>query len=574
MKRSVALLSIRLCVCAAMLLVSMSLSAQVELSAQVGFENRVTPGHYAQLRVEVRNISDVLNSDMARLRIIQLVGNEWRGEAVIRTKLGQVIQSDGVYEAVIPIYDPVNPLVVELTSSNDIVLARTQIDLRMTMHPVRSPVLDKTIPRFDARAAVIDPASLPTLWWALDGADSLWVASALPDTVWTAVSQWVLAGGSLVLLTGTDFHRMDSRMLRDLLPISTPVLALSDLGTSYVSGSPRQASISMFSDEGWPLLIQGSYGAGSVSLVTVQAQSLSVETLTMIAGQIASSQLISLGDATEHILGEQKIGTLDSLFVLVMMGLLALGASLCAIVGRRNPATGWIVFFSTVVALSVLSGLTANRTGRVIDVYAVNTHLYFEANVGFYAAFSSLYSRTGHPFTQAHPAGVIPIQFLPRTLERVGSFDSSTSVGGTEMRMSAGEVRHWHAYGAAASMLDIEQLSDSIIRIHNHSSLEFDAGWVLIDGMVHPLTGLDSGVHDYSIDPESAVRLGIFVGSPSARHLPALVLIRQLRQSFPLDNGVWLIAFADDGQISYADSRQKVRDITLVISRERDNRET
>jgi len=43
-----------------------------------------------------------------------------------------------------------------------------------------------------------------------------------------------------------------------------------------------------------------------------------------------------------------------------------------------------------------------------------------------------------------------------------------------------------------------------------------------------------------------------------------LLLIRELHQSFPLEKGVWLIAFADTEQISPEEISQKVRDITLV----------
>ena len=558
---------------AGLLLGSASVSAQVELFVQLGFENRVTPGHYAPIQVEVRNVRDF---GAARLRIVQLVGNEWRGEAAIRQELGYAIQSDGVYAAVIPTYDPVNPIVVELLSSTDTVLASTEIDLRRTMRPTPYPVLDKKISRFDDRAAVIDLASLPTQWWAFDSAESLWVASPLPSEAWTAVSQWILAGGSLVLLTGSDFYRMDSPILRELLPLSDPVLADSDRGTTYLSGSLKEATISMLSNEGFPLLIQASYGAGHVSLVTIQAQSLSVETLKNIGEQVASSQLISLRDPTEHILGEQKLVALNPLFVLAMIAVLAVGVCACALIGRRNPRMGWIILLIGVAGLAVSSGFVSNPATHDVPLYLVNTDVQVEIGVGISIVSSSLYSHTNEPFAQPHREGIIPLLLLPRTLTGMDSYDLSTFPERTELRVLPGKMRHWHVYGAASSMFDVRLLSESMIRIGNHQGLDFDAGWVLIDGMVHSVAQIDRGIHEYSFLPESGVHLAAFVGSADTDDLPmpTIVLIRELRQSFPLEKGVWLIAFDDEEQISSGELTQKVRDITLVaVQGEEVNRE-
>jgi len=523
----------------------------------------VTPGRYAPIQIEVLNYR-ALGS--ARLRIIQPVGNEWRGEATIQQELGYAIQSDGLYEAVIPTYDPVNPIVVELVSSTDTVLASVETDLRGTMRPAPYPVLDKTIPRFDDRAAVIDTASLPTQWWAFDSVESLWVASPLPSETWTGISQWVLAGGSLVLLTGTDFYRMDSPILRELLPLLNPVLVESDLGTTYLSGTLRDATIGMLSDEEFPLLIQAPYGAGHVSLITVQAQSLTVETLEDIGRQVASSRLISLRDSTEYILGDQKIVTLNSLFVLAMIGILAVGVCTCAVIGRRNARLGWILLFVGIVVVAVSSGFLSNPVNVVIDAYTVTTHFYVDTDFGLYTVFSSVYSRTNDPFIQLHREGIIPVQFLPRTLKGNDSFDSSTFPERTGMRILSGEMQHWHAYGASSSMFDVKLLSDSLIRISNQFVLDFAAGWVLIDGIVHSIAEIRRGIHEYTFELEPVVRLAAFVGSAYADEIPmpALMLIRELRQSFPLEKGIWLIAFADDEQISSEEITQKVRDITLI----------
>ncbi|MCK5584565.1 hypothetical protein KAJ02_00665, partial [Candidatus Bipolaricaulota bacterium] len=132
---------------AALLLLSFSSSAQT-LSVELGFEGRLTPGRYAPILIEVHDYRTVGSS---RLRITQLAGNAWRGEATLQQELSYSIQSNGQYAAVIPIYDPVNPIVVELLSSTNSVLATKTIDLRGTMRPAPYPVLDKQLARFDDR---------------------------------------------------------------------------------------------------------------------------------------------------------------------------------------------------------------------------------------------------------------------------------------------------------------------------------------------------------------------------------------------------------------------------------------
>lgn len=545
------------------LLFSWPLAAEVELTVQLGFEGRLTPGHYAPIQIEVH---DYRAFDSSRIRIVQLAGNEWRGEAAIQLELGYAIQSDGRYEAVIPVYDPVNPIVVELVSSTDTVLASTTLDLRGTMRPALFPVLDKQIPRFDDRAAVVDITSLPTQWWAFDSVESLWVASPLPNETWSAVSQWVLAGGSLVLLTGTNFYRMDSPDLRDLLPLSNPVLAVSELETTYLAGSLGDATIGMLSDEGFPLLIQSSHGAGQVSLVTVQAQSLSAESLNNIGQHVSPSQLIALRDSTEQILGAQTLETLNSVFVLLMIALLGLVVGACAVIGRRNRKSGWSSLLVCVIGLSVSSGLASNPTIHAIDLYSVIMRVHIEAGYGLSAVFSSLYSQIDDPFIQRHEEEIIPVQFLPRTLKGMTSYDLSTIPAQTEMRVPFGEARHWYAYGAASSLFDVELESDSSVQISNYHALAFDTAWIIIDGMAYSISRVQRGIHNYSFAPESAVRLGTFFSSGYEQEdMATLLLVHELREAFPLNRGVWLIAVADTEQIATEETTQKVRDITLVV---------
>jgi len=537
--------------------------AQTYLAVELGFEGRLTPGHYAPIQIDVHNYQEV---EASRLRIVQLAGNEWRGEATLQQELDYAIQSSGRYEAVIPIYDPVNPIIIELLSATDTVLATVTVDLRATMRPMPYPVLDKQLPRFDARAAVIDTQSLPTDWWALDSAESLWVASPLPSETWTAISQWVLAGGSLVIVTGTNFYRMDSPILRRLLPVSNPEIVMTDLGTSYLAGSYAATTIDMISNEQFPLLLHSRYGAGNISLVTVQPQSLSVEDLQLMSTYVPLSQLITLREPTESILGAQTVVALNSLLVLGMIALLCVIVCVCSVVGRRKPRIGWVLFLASMLTITVSSGFASNPATHAVDTYTICSSLYVQDVVSFVTVSSSIYSTTSKPLIQSHKVEILPLHFLPRTLAGTTSFDNLAAVGETSQQVADGTMRSWHAYGAAASTFELEMLSDLVVRIANFHPTDFDTGWMIIDGIVYPLADVTRGTADYALDPASSVRLATFMADGYSQHAsPTLRYIREVRDVFPLSKGVWLIAAADDERLLTGELAQKVRDITLVV---------
>jgi hypothetical protein len=546
------------------LFVSVSVIAQVELSMTVGFESRVTAGHYAPVVVTV---SGYTGSDTGLLRVRQKVGNAWRGEAEMQMTLSQPVQTNGDYEGVIPIYDPVNPIVVELVTSAGSVLASEGVDLRGTLRPAPYPVLDRRLPRFDDRAALLDVASLPTTWWAFDSAESVWVGSALPEEVWAGLAQWVQAGGSLVVLTGSDYFRMDSTLLEAMIPLSDPWVAESEAGTSYLSGSVRDGVVMMTAEEGFPLLIEGRHGAGTVSLVTVRAGVLSAAQLTEIAENIPSAAILDVRESTEALLGEQRVRTLNSIAVLVLLPLSGGLIIAATLIGRRSGRLGWIVIGAGMVVLSVLSGLMSNPREHLIDVYIENTNIELIATSGVYLGSSGLYCLTDQPFGQAYREGVIPLESLPRTLSGADSYSVSTNGSRLEMRVLPGEVRTWHAYGSTPAAIHIHRVGDSIVRIGEFHPATFDGAWVVIDGWVYAILELREGMHDYSVAQDAGVRIGEFVSVSSDRMDDgSRLLLRDVRDQMALDSGVWLIAIAETEQVVVDSVTQKVRQRTVVIS--------
>ncbi len=548
------------------LLVTLSSTAQqAELLIELGFEGRLTPNHYAPIRIQV---NDYHSPDSSRLRLTQLAGNAWRGEATLQQDLASTVRTNGYYEAIVPIYDPANPILVELLSESDVVLASQTVDARDLLRPTPYPLLDRQLPRFDDRAAIVSPDSLPAQWWGYDSIETLWVASPLSSESWSAVSQWVLAGGSLVVLTGTNFYRMDSPALRALLPIEDPQVVSTNLGTSYLSGSHTNSTIDLLSDEGFPLLSHHRYGAGNVSLVSVQAQSLSVEDLLLISTYVATADLVSLEEFAETLLSAESVVALDSLPILAMIAVLAALVCICSIIGRSKPRIGWSAMLVATLLVSVSSGLISNPATHQVSQYAVNTHLYVQASFGFYAGSSCYFSLIPSSYDQMLKPDIAPLIYLPRAMRVANSFDSSASPGHLQQELSGSDLRRWHAYGDTSAVLDFEFIDATQVRITNFHADDFESAWLVMNGAIYPINQrVVRGNQVYRFDPTAAMSMGAFLSTGHTQNAVSIYrLVREMKELFDLGTGIWLIAANDVEQIQRGDFTRKVRDMTLVMT--------
>jgi len=545
--------------------VGSSAQAQTRLSVALGFENCTTPGCYAPATIDVENLAP---SETARLQIVQAVGNEWRGEAEMRIELPQSIQSDGTYTSVIPVYDPANAVQFELWSSTGELLTEATLDLREGFRASPFPVYDRALPRFDDRAALVDVGRLPTDWWGYDSAESVWIASSLPDEGWATLAQWVLAGGSLVIVTGSDFYRMDTSALRGLLPIEDPYVAVSDSGTSYVSGTFAMQNVQLVAGDGFPLLIQTENGAGTVSLVTVRAGALTATELSQIAEHVPNAQLIRFDEITSSLLGAQRVATLNKPMLLLLMGLGIAMVAGVTVAGRRNPRWGWIGIGAGMAVITVLSGLMANPTDQLVGVYAYNTDVTLLTEVGIKVVSSSLYSRTDQSFRQTYPGDLIPNVSLPRTLTGADSYSAFAGSSSSQWLVMPGEVRDWHAYAAAIPLLHVHREDAATVRISNFHPTEFSDAWVIVDGYVHTLDSLIEGTRRYEIGSTGTRLARFLVESGDRPYRSAAQLLDNVGLLVALEDGVWLVASAVQERTAEDGVSQKVRDLTMVIARD------
>ena len=550
--------------------VSFCADGQPTLSAHIGIEGKTTPGRFAPVRIGIRNYRE---AGAAVIRIQQRVGNAWHGTAEVEQILPHEVQSDGIYESVLPIYDPANPLAIDLIAASDgRLLASATVDLRADMSASPFIAQDRLISRLDEQAAIIDPKALPTQWWALSGIDSLWIASPLSSRTWDSVTRWVTAGGSLVVFTGTDFFRMDSSQLRQLLPVTNPTVDSED--GAVLTGELRDhAVVNLLTPEGTPLMIHWQVGGGHVSLVTAHAHSLEPELLRTLRSQVPPATLISLTTETDQLLGQWSIVALSSLAVLGLCVLLVAGVIGSVLLGRRSAIGGWVTIGGWVMLLSVLFGLISNPAMHRIDLYIANTSLQIINSLGLKIDYSSFHYQVTKPVIWHHGEGAgIPGEVLPHSLRDVASRDSQTLGEETSLQASSGDTRHWVNYSESTPTFSLTRQPESAVQITNLLGERIERGWLLQDGFIISMPPVERGTHTYELPQEDVVRLATFLARPDPDHedMSALVLLKALSKQLPLKHGVWYIAMQDRESVIVDETSRKVRDLTLVLVQEDD----
>jgi len=332
----------------AFVLMTVGATATPRLAVRVGFDGRFVPEYLAPLRVEIAGIG---NSFTGFLLVTQKVGNPWRGEAESRTKIPLRLSEAAEQEYVIPIYDFIDPLRVDLLSEEREILAEEPVELRAYRKEAPFPVAVGALsPHFDETFVAIDPNALPVHWAAYEAVSSLWIGS-ITDRIskdqWEAVGRWVLAGGTLVVFSGPDFYLLDSPSLRELLPLADPSPSDTE-GLTTLHGDMRPGADRVLARDDLPLVILRRYGAGAVFLCTVRPADIGQDEFSEIAAGVAPANLLSLASEVEDLreaTSLQRPGfPAASLLVLV---------SLCGftlIVHRTKRA------MQTVVALLAVSG--------------------------------------------------------------------------------------------------------------------------------------------------------------------------------------------------------------------------
>jgi len=541
----------------ALLLITLGAVATPRLAVTAGFSGRFVPEHLAPLRVEISNIGASFSGTLV---ISQRVGNPWRGEAESRIEFPLRLSGAEELECVVPIYDFIHPLEVALLSEEEKILAEEVLELRAYRQEEPFPLAVGAFPvGFDEMSVVIDSKALPRQWAAYEATSSLWVgriAGGISKDQGQAIGQWVLAGGTLVLFTGTDFYLVDSPILRELLPLENPRLVDTN-GVTTLHGETREGTRTILTRNETPLLLVRRVGAGTVLLVTASAFALVETEFSAIKAHVPTAKLISFGSDVAGLLEEtplQRPGYLAA--SLLVLGTLT---SFTLVASRTRSAKATLTLLLAASGLfCVLSGFYTNQAKTVTDVYFIKTSLYLQAffgsNIDYYGLFGSTVDSS--PVNVKDPATLI--QELPRNLQG-HNFDIDVGEG-TRLSLARGESRFLHGFSAKILPITVSPLEGKKVRVKNGLDEPLRAALLIKDGTAFPIDEVRVGEESY------ALRGGVPLEDAALGAEHFTTLFRTLAEDFSLAEGVWLVgAWEEQGVEHCENTRVKVRDLALVV---------
>lgn len=541
----------------AFVLITVGATATPRLAVAVGFDGRFLPEYLAPLRVEIAGAG---NSFTGFLLVTQKVGNPWRGEAESRTKIPLRLSGTAEQDHVIPIYDFIDPLRVELVTEEAHVLAEEVVELRAYRKEAAFPVAVGALsPHFDETFVAIDPNALPVEWAAYEAVSSLWIGS-LTDGIsgdrWKAIGQWVLAGGTLVLFSGADFYLLDSPSLRELLPLADPTLSDSN-GLTTLHGELRPGADNVLGRDDLPLVVLGRYGAGAVFLSTVRPADLAQDEFSEIVAAVAPANLLSLGSGVED-LGEatslQRPGFAAG-SLLVLVGL----CGFTLIIHRTKRTKQTVVALAAVsVVLCALSGLYINQGKVLADVYLINTSLCIQAYFGSAIDYLGLFRATASQAPIDVQGSGALIQELPRSLQE-HDLSIEAEGNGASLSLERGERRTLRAFSSSVLPVTVSTLEGGKVRVGNRSDGPLQTAVVIVGETAFPIGEVPVGEESFALRNAVALK-DVVLGQEYCT-----ALFRTLCADFFWGEGVWLVGVRERRSVQRSgNTRTKVRDLLLV----------
>ena len=537
------------------LMAALPASAEPRLRADVGFAGAIVDGRFAPVRLAITGLPTPISGTLVAE---QQVGNAWKGSALVRLELDAGPFQDGIVDLTLPIHDTLNPLSLFLYDTDGSLVASDEIDLRTQRRIAPFPVVcsRSTIPTEDG-AVIVKPGDLSEDWWAYDGLSRLWLAAAPSDAALRAISQWVLAGGSLVLLTGADFYRLDSPLFRELLPISNPSLQADQQGQLFLSGSLKPSAFSIVGADGMPSAYAWPYGAGHVTALTFSAARLDAIGLSELLPQLPEASLFSLRETTSTLLQNTPVTRPSHLIaVLLVVGSIASFSVATRWSHARGKASIGRVL-TGVVCLSVLSGFLSNRHNQYILTYTINTTLHVQTSLGFSLHSLATLGFEGGKRTFADSLPSFPLTDVPNVLHDV-ELDVSASQDEINLTLQPNELRTLRTCGSDTWPLALET-SDAGATILNHGeTLGTRACFVIHAGRLYKTPAVEPGTQTYVLRDGQ---------DPEGYRGPLETLVRSLDARFSFHARDWLLTIDErEALVNHGQLTEKVRylDVRLI----------
>lgn len=542
------------------------------IEVQIGFNGHVLPERYAPVRIRVR---DYAETTVAGILVTQTLGNPWRGTATVVQEPTLNIATDGVYHTTIPLYDPLNPILVSLIDGQGATLAEQEADLRSTRHLDPFPLVYGRLPYpLGDGTLPVNATELPGDWWAYDAAQSLWISAAPPQESWDTIARWVFAGGTAVLLSGPDYFRLDSPVVRELLPLTDPTLVTGPDGTEALIGTAKPRTQTILRRDDAPLLLVRPYGAGHVALVTVRGADLTQNEIELIADSIPASTRLTLSELSEAALGALPI-VRPGYPAAILLGagcIVAFGVSVAA--GRKHRKGAAVSVAVLFTLLSVLSGLYANDSKLVATEYTIITDLQLQTWFGIYVdARSFLWSKNGQlafsASSEAVPIQVVSMSpaieplyaLMPQSQVFPAKFEHSFLDGRISAPISSGSRKTYCSYGTSAPSLHLAYDTNADLLVFDQESgTQIDDAWFILDGLGFHVPLVPQGTSTYRLDDVHSLRELAATGSTDTT-----AALEFLSEVFALDEGVWFVGHSARWVESDEEASRKVRLVTLHV---------
>ncbi len=536
--------------------------AEPTAEVRIGFDNLFIRYRYAPVQVEIRGLEGPASGSV---RIRQYVGEDPGNPKVLSVEIYRGPIENRVYEATIPMYDPVLPLVAQVLDDAGLVLATAQQELRQAARGLPFPALVGTDEPLRPVQAVLGVNDLPRDWWAYDPLESLWLAEPLTDVAaWDAIGRWVISGGSLVLFSGTDFYQWDSPRTRDLIPLSTPTLEQTADGTYMLSGIVNANADVLLERDGLPLLIRQQRAGGMVTLVTTRLQDLDPEDLSAIAARVPRAQRwLSVDRITAEMLNQTRVLRPLYLFAPALVVVLSLGLILFHNRSRRRFWLHSGLFFVVVGVAAVGSGLYVNSPGQFVFQYDIKTEFHLQTAFGIDIASYGFFSLKPTVLSIAHVQGQFPIQSEFGTSAR-GLYGLESETHETTLPLPARTRRFVRIDGAGGSGHQLRVIEEDEARFAVRLDPEAppSEALLIVDGLFYALP-LPA--------PASGVSLGdLRQVSASAMTPVQSTLYLSVRDWLPLHQGPWLLTYAahtETRDILEIPSEVSVRRIDVIEGR-------
>jgi hypothetical protein len=513
--------------------------------------------------VDISNIDALYTGTLV---ITQSVGNPWRGEAESRIEFPVHLSGAEELEYVIPIYDFIHPLQISLLGEKGETLTEATKKLRAYRQEGPFPLAVGEFPQpISAGAVAIDPEDLPYHWPAYETISALWIGrigEGVSNGQWKAIGQWVLAGGTLILFTGSDFYLLDCPLMRELLPLHNPsVLDTND--APFLQGQPLPGARTLLTRKETPLVLEQHYGAGKVFLVTISVFDLMDAELSAVNEHIPTPGLFSFGQATKELLEDTSLSQPGHLAAILLV-FVSLSCFTLVVTWVRGPRQTLLMILGASIMLCVLSGLYADEAKYVNDVVVLRTGLRAKTSFEIDVACYGLFGITDGPVLADLGASSASIQEIPHSLIKHDYSIDSKWGEGTQLFLGRGESRFISSLGEGDLSITVARSADKEVRIENGFDGALEA-LVTVNGTAYPIGKIRAGDHTYELQN------GVPLEEAELSTENFMILYRVLTQDFCLGKGTWLVG-VQEGQFvnNRENARVKLRELTLLVVAEGD----